>query len=295
MPKKSRRNNLFNLATALDIMLSGYERVIGPDFIISRRVRYHSEIGYSTSKVLTIPEQKFIDTLLNIKAKNPLNFIANLEKLAQEYKKCRERLGDYQSNLFQYVLEQDLPAAKELGIFDSYFSEIRIRNDAEMNVFYDYIALYRLIEQKRAVSKWRSDYPNLMNETNEEIAKTYELAQFSILRLDENLEHGAIKVTDVIRKTESILMDKALNESKLEGCFFICSTLNRDKYIMTSGGGIPVDPASKIGKFALTLVRKQMKKLRAKKEVLDEEISECVREIYGFCLSAGLLKNMTVK
>ncbi|KKB96220.1 hypothetical protein SZ25_00702, partial [Candidatus Arcanobacter lacustris] len=122
------------------------------------------------------------------------------------------------------------------------------RNEAELNVFYDYIILYRKIENKRCIINWTLQSPKAINQGNQQVVKALEKASFAILRLDENLRDGAIKVTNVINKKELLLIDKSLNRSDKEGCFFICSLLDMGNYVMTSGGGIPIDPNSDGGK-----------------------------------------------
>ena len=64
---------------------------------------------------------------------------------------------------------------------------------------------------------------------------------------------------------------------------------------MTSGGGIPIDATSNAGKSALTLLKKHLDKLQTSKNAFNNNIAQCVREIYGFCLRGGAVKYMTVK
>ena len=162
-----------------------------------------------------------------------------------------------------------------------------------MNVFSDYIFLYRKLNNKRAIIQWRLDDPKKCNTINKEVVLAHEKSRFAVLRLDKNLEHGAIKVTNIITKTEHLLIDKALNRSNLEGCFFICSVLDMGKYSMTSGGGIPIKATAPLGKSALTLLKKHLEKVHLSKRELNNNIINCVKEMYGFCLRAGILEYVT--
>ena len=164
-----------------------------------------------------------------------------------------------------------------------------------MCVFYDYIALYRKIDGKRTIAHWRMNNPKAINKDNKQVVTALEKAKFVVLRLDKNLEHGAIKVTNIVTHDECILIDKALHASKKEGCFFICSVLDVGEYIMTSGGGTPIDPKSSAGKSTLTLLKKHFAKLQSAKSPINKDITYCVREIYGFCLRGGALEGMTIK
>lgn len=137
------------------------------------------------------------------------------------------------------------------------------------------------------------DDPKKCNTINKEVVLAHEKSRFSVLRLDQNLEHGAIKVTNILTKIEHLLMDKALNRSNLEGCFFICSVLDMGKYSMTSGGGIPIKATAPLGKSALTVLKKHLEKVRLSKRELNNNIINCVKEIYGFCLRAGILEYVT--
>ena len=114
------------------------------------------------------------------------------------------------------------------------------------------------------------------------------------MRLDKNLDHGAIKVTNVINQEECILIDRSLNASKKEGFFFVCSLLDMQDYVMTSGGGIPIPPSMDIGRSAITLLEKHLNKLRSAKSVVNSDIIKSVREVYGFCLRSGIMEYMTI-
>lgn len=292
--RRKNKNSLENVGFALDLLLSGHSTVVGRDFIIQHRDPYNAEIGHLDPEALRTYDQKFINTLINLSPKKKLTIPNNLNESLPIYREHRTQLGEYQDDIYKYVLKYDLEASKELGNFDTYISKIVLRNDAETNVFFDYIALYRVLNEKRAILEWQAKYPKLINNKNKEVVSAYGKGKFAILRLEKNLEHGAILTTDIINKREHILMDQALNRSRKEGCFFICTILEMGNYIMTSGGGIPIDATSSAGKSVLTLVKKHLTNLRKEKLEFSENISNCVREVYGFCLRAGSLKYMTV-
>ncbi len=89
-----------------------------------------------------------------------------------------------------------------------------------------------------------------------------------------------------------LLIDKALNASKHEGLFFCCSAMNMGDYIMTTGGGIPIDGRSPGGKAILTLIVNQLDDLK-KTVVFTPKIALCVRKVYGFCLRNGTMSYIT--
>ena len=155
--------------------------------------------------------------------------------------------------------------------------------------------MYRKAKGKRAAVQWRVENPKLMNNTNKTVISAYEKARFTLLRLDENLPHGGIRTTNLFTQKKNLLMDIALNGSNMEGCFFICSLLDMGEYMMTSGGGIPIDATSNAGKSTLTLLKKYFKKLQTAKSEITVNTIKCAREVYGFCLRGGALENMHIK
>lgn len=290
--RPNKRSNMIDndIFAAIDLMLAGQNTVIGSDFIVTRRD--NSDIGHLDPAALRTYDQDFINMIVNVKSEKKVRKPVNLDGLFQEYKMQRDLIGTYHLNLFKIAMEFDIQAAKELGNFDE--GKVILRNDPEISVFFDYIALYQRINGKRSVIHWNSENNHLITMENKAIVKSYENSKFAVLRLDKNLDEVAIKVTDIIAGDESILMDRALNQSRKEGNFFICSTMNMNKYIMSTAGGIHLDATYPAGKSALSLIKKHLEKLRSSKECINDDISECVREIYGFCLRGGALAHMTI-
>ena len=293
-PRKNR-GGLNEVLSALDLVLAGHNTVIGSDFIITKNDPYNADIGHLDPKALHTFDQDFVDTLVCLKPKKMVAIHKDLKNLSKDYSRQRDSLSDYHIQASTFLFEHyDIIASKELGNFDRYLNKIVLRNEAEQCVFYDYIALYRKIGTKRSIVHWREQNPLAINQENNQVVSALEKATFAVLRLDQNLDYGGIKVTNVITQEEFILIDRALNASKKEGCFFICSVLNMGDYLMTSGGGTPIDPKASAGKSALTLLKKHLVKLQNAKRPVNQAISECVQEIYGFCLRGGALEYMTI-
>ncbi|CAO1295264.1 unnamed protein product [Diamesa hyperborea] len=288
----TRKNN--ELFTALDLMMAGSPMAIGSDFIMTHRDPYNADIGHLDPSDLRNFDQEFIDKLLELKPINKLKIHPHLNVLAKDYLEQRKQFGSFQDSILELVMKEDIAAAKELGNYDSYISKVVLRNDAEINTFFDYIALYREINGMRALASWNRENPTSVDKANKLIVGTYEQAQFAVLRIEQNLGHGAIQVLDVISKKEFILIDNALHRYNQKGCFFICSLLNLGDYRMTSGGGTTIDPHHSAGKSALTLLKKHLTKLRRARDPFDPIVRECVREVFGFILRAGLLRNHSI-
>ena len=292
--RSKRRNSLIAPLAALDLMLAGnHDRVIGPDFILQRKNPFNADIGHLNPEELRRFDQEYINSLFATEAANRISIPVNLEDILESYLKQRMLLSKYDNKAYVSIFNNDVIAAKELKNYDEYIRKVVIRNDAERNVFYNYLALYRKIKNKRAIIHWRLQNPTAVNAANKALVDALEKSEFAILRLDENLSHGGIRVTNVITHQELLLIDKALNASNLEGCFFICSLLDMGDYVMTSGGGIPIDSTSTAGKSTLSLSKKHMNNLR-KAKTLNNNVIKCVREIYGFCLRSGAMTNMTM-
>lgn len=290
----SKNNDLMHFAESLDMMLAGHSQVIGNDFIMRQRDPFNAEIGHLNPKDLNSYDQDYIDELVSLKADNAIAIPVDLEKLSNIYVTQRELLSKFHNQAFELLRDYDLDAAKELGNFDEYLDKIVIRNEAETNVFYDYISLYRKLNGTRAIKQWIKDNPEAVNKDNRAVVSALEKARFSILRLDENLPYGGIRVTNVINQKELLLIDRALNRSRKEGLFFICSLLDMGNYVMTSGGGIPLDPKVAAGKSAISLSQKYLEGMRKSKLPITNNTIECVRKVYSLCIRGGALSNMTV-
>lgn len=300
MPRKRSQRNRSNqnnftgsVFSALDMMLSGCDKVIGSDFILAKRDPSNAEYGYLDPEDLTRYDQEYIDKLINLKAKNKLIIPKNLEVLSKKYIGQRELLSELYNKMEFLVRDNDVAAAKELKNYDEYGKAVVIRNESEFNVFYDYILLYRKVKEKRALTDWLTNNKNAINLKNSSMINSLENASFSILRIDENLENGAIKVTNIATEEEMLLIDKALNRSQMEGKFFICSLLNMGRYVMTSGGGIPLDTSSPGGKSILTLSKEYLNDIKTGNN-LSTNLIKCVRKIYGTAIRGKALSNMTV-
>lgn len=292
-PKPRKRSNTKidnSIFEAIDLMLAGHDTLIGHDFIMTRRD--NSEIGHLDPSSLHTYDQDFVSALINFKPLKKIKNPGNLDAMSENYTKQRELIGDYHLKIFEKAMDFDIQSAKELGNFDR--RKVIIRNDPEMNVFFDYISLYRKINKVRSAIHWNSENSHFITEENYNVVKAYEDAKFALLRIDKNIDNVAMRTTNIITGTEYILMDRALNRSKKEGHFFICSTINMNNYIMTTGGGIPISPNHAAGKSTLSLFQKHLSKVRGSDMKCDDSIVECVREIYGFCLRSGAMAHMTI-
>ena len=298
MARKPKQPTHFSaMVNAFDLLLSGScHTVIGNDFIIKHRDPYNADIGHLDPSALQNYDQVFIDEMISTQAVQSAE-TATTDWLAQlqEYREQRQLLCQYQGQAEKNVFEQEEEASRELGNYDHYLDKIVARNEAEMHIFYDYMALYRKTEGKRMITEWRSKNPKAINKKNQSVVKAYEAAKFSVLRLDKHIAYGATRVTNIVTQEESILMDKALYDSRKEGCFFICSLLDRGHYVMSSGGGVIVKSAFSREKSALTLLKKHWSALKTSKRALNNDIAECAREVYGFCLRSGIMEYMTIQ
>ena len=190
MPRKrkyKRRSNRHNatddILSALDIMLSGHDRFIGADFILTKHDPLNADHGYLDPKDLRRYDQKYIDKLISLKPKIKLIIPNNLATILKEYIKQRELLSELHNKTELLIINNDIAAAKELKNYDNYGKAIVIRNDAEFNVFCDYILLYRNVKNKRAVANWLEDNKKLINSENKTVIDGLKNAKFSQVRL----------------------------------------------------------------------------------------------------------------
>ena len=237
------------------------------------------------------PNEKGVQNLyqINVSHIEPSDLL--LAEWYKDYVKAREILDDFHDKVYEEGMEDITLIAKELGNYDPVEEIAVIQNDAEMNVFYDYLSLYRLKNGKCFLSDWLMRNSKAVTKTNKTVVKGYVEARFSVLRIDKNLSHGAILVLDIITQKSHVLIDKALNASRKQGCFFCGSIISRD-YIMTTGGGILVDGRSPGGKAILTIVLSQLDILKNFNS-LTSEVMRSIQKIYGFCLRNGVLSGMT--
>jgi hypothetical protein len=155
------------------------------------------------------------------------------------------------------------------------------------------MGIYTKIEDIRFITYWAAQNPKFITSDNKQIALALEKARFAVLRIDQNLDHGAIIVTDIITQTTHILIDLALNASKKEGQFYICSILELPSYIMTSCAGIILTTELQLCKSILTILKKHLPSLRKAKKPWNNNVIQCVKEIFSYALRSDILADIT--
>ena len=215
-----------------------------------------------------------------------LQIPSNLADIQKNYKTQRLLLNDYFNAIAQdvFLSKAMKAAAEELGNFEPSDGKPVLQNESEMNLFYDYIILYRSEKGRRYICDLLEKHPEALNKDNEVVVFAFVHAKFAVLRLDKNLTDGAIQVVDIVSEKPYLLVDRALNVSKREGSFFVCSLLDMENYVMTSGGGVCIDGTSRCGKVVLTMVAKHREEFRTGNP------DDGVKEIFGYCLCNGALE-----
>ena len=243
--------------------------------------------------IFQYPNQHAINAFYSLNSASALVIPSSLADVYDAYVKQRVIVNDFYEDCFHEGLCESDVIAKELGNYDPVMEIAVIQNDAEMNVFCDYFSLYRQKNGVRFVTSWLEEHKERLTNANKHVVEGFANARFAVLRLDKNLASGAIACLDIISQKPYLLIDKALNASKKEGCFFMCSVIDMGSYIMTTGGGIPIDGHSIGGKAILTLVANSLHDFRSTPLPFTEAIGNSVRKIYGFCLRNGTLTHVT--
>lgn len=282
----------------IDRILEKEDGELALDFLMGNLYPPHESLSnhYHDFENFVNPDEPAIKKFYSMKPQEALVLPRSLAKLYQEYTQQRRLLNDYNLEVMKVINDEPslvMEVAKELGNIDPEDGKAVIQNYAEMNIFYDYLALYRQKRGKRYVCDWLHQHLSVLNDNNKHVVMAHSSARFAVLRLDRKMSYGAIQVVDIIAKKSYLLIDKALHSSIKEGCFFCCSILDMGTYIMTSGGGIPVDGRSNGGKAILTLVAKHLPPFRRAKSPIAPGITEGVKNIYGFCLRQGTLTYIT--
>lgn len=278
--KTKQQRDFENAVNIIDtgLVLNGLMRnILGPPSYP------HFKYGYDC-------DEAAVEKFYQFQPNGVVNIHSNLADTYQDYKTQRLLLNDYHS-----AIEKDVflsraimqAAAKELGNFEPSDGKPVLQNESEANLFYNYIVLYRSVDGIRLICDLLEKHPKALNKNNKAVVLAFVNAKFAVLRLDKNLTDGAIQVVDVISEKPYLLVDKAINASKKEGCFFVCSLLDMGHYVMTSGGGVCIDGTSSCGKVVLTMVAKHREEFRAGNQ------DDGVKEIYGYCLCNGALKGST--
>lgn len=240
------------------------------------------------------PDDQKIQQLYKIKSAGLCVVPDSLEIMYQDYVHQRSLLNHYYDECFQECLEKMEVIAKELGNYEPVFEKAVIQNDSEMNIFLDYASLYRSRNGNRFALDWLNKNQQQITPENEKVVRGYAYSRFAVLRLDKKLPSYAIQCTDILSQQSYLLIDRGLHASDKIGCFFICSFIDMGNYIMTTGGGIPVDGRSPGGKAILTLVVRSLDHFRKTTSSFTKEICKSVSSIYGFCLRNGTLTHMTI-
>lgn len=247
-------------------------------------------LNYPNFKYGYACDEAAVEKFYKLQPKDVLHVPSNLADMYQNYKTQRLLLNDYHKTIEQDVfLSRAImrAAAQELGNVESSDVKPVLQNESEVNLFYNYIVLYRSEQGKRYVYDLLEKHPKALNKNNEAVVLAFVHSKFAVLRLDKNLTDGAIQVVDMISEKPYLLVDKALNASPKEGCFFVCSLLDMENYVMTSGGGVCIDGTSRCGKVVLTMIVKHREEFRAGNP------DDGVKEIYGYCLCNGALEGST--
>ena len=240
------------------------------------------------------PDHHQIQQLYQVKSIKSCVVPTSLEILYQDYVHQRSLLDHRYDGCFRECLENMETIAKELGNYEPVLEKAVIQNDSEMNIFLDYASLYRSRNENRFALDWLNAHQHLITPENEKVVRGYAHSQFAVLRLDKSLSSYVIQCTDMLSQKSYLLIDRGLHTSDKIGCFFICSFIDMDDYIMTTGGGIPVDGRSIGGKAILTLVVRSLGDFRKASSPFTKEICQSVCCIYGFCLRNGTLTHMTI-
>jgi hypothetical protein len=142
--------------------------------------------GYIDPDDINDYNQDFIDTIIKLKAINKVEVPKNLELLSNQYTEKRKIIEKFDHANYDNAMASGIEAAKELGNYNEFSNKIVLLNDSEMNIFFDYIALYRELDGKRAIINWYLKKPDLINEENKELIKAYEQANFgSVAKKDQ--------------------------------------------------------------------------------------------------------------
>jgi len=281
MTRQRKRNKLTTL-NALDLVLSGYDTVIGSDFIIQKKDPYNADIGHLDPLSLRTFDQNFIDSLVSLKPIAKVLIPNNLKDLLEKYKANRNLLLGFNEHASDIVIDHDIKAAKELQNFDPYIKKVVIRNHSEFCLFYEYILLYRKVNYKRAIFQYSEYFPD------NNVYNALLHSNLALLRIDEVLAHGAIKTINVIDRHEYLIFDETLNRTSKAGMFLVGTLLNIDSLYLINCGIIFLDPNSFGGKSILTLFKKHLDNLRIAK-TCNNKTMDCAREVFGIALRSGCL------
>jgi len=240
------------------------------------------------------PDHHQIQKLYQVKSTESCVVPTSFEILYQDYVHQRSLLDHCYDGCFRECLENMETIAKELGNYEPILEKAVIQNDSEMNIFLDYASLYRSRNGNRFALDWLNAHQQQITPENEKVVRGYAHAQFAVLRLDKSYPSYAIQCTDILSQKSYLLIDRGLHTSNKIGCFFICSFIDMDDYIMTTGGGIPVDGKSIGRKAILTIVVRSLENFRKAPSPFTKKICQSVCRIYGFCLRNGTLTHMTI-
>lgn len=259
------------------------------------RIKLFNHSTDQDCKLLAKPNEKAIKQFYNFTPDLSINIPELQESVYNKYVLYRSSLDDYYEQINQKAVRpMEWESAKELGNIDPINQRPVIENNAECNLFHEYLLLYREKNCKRYICDWLDQHSNILNKKNQKIALAHSNARFAVLRLEQLLPYNIIRVVDIISKKAYLLIDKGINNTQKEGFFLICSIMKIGNYIMTANGGIPINGCSRKSKAILSIVAKHLENFRKAKTPLTREVTEGVREIYSFCLRNDMLDYITV-
>lgn len=222
-----------------------------------------------------------------------------IQQKLEHYRKNRIEIGTFTHKIFE---QEIMPSYRMLSLLDDIYGFFyglghHPRNHSEMNVICDYSLVYTVnYKGMRYLEHYLSYMDDLVNDKNKAVVDALKKSWFTVLRIDERFESGALKVFDLLKEKHYTLMDIALSASTQNGWYIVTTVLDLKKYIMTSGAAIPIKPESHGGQAMVTLFQNYKKELATQTiRPMHKKITpKYVREIYSYALIYGTLSGHTI-
>ena len=162
---------------------------IMPGFLYSHlldvpRIKLFNHSTTQDRKLLAKPNEEKIKQFYNFTTDLAINIPELQESVYKEYLLYRSLLDDYYEQIDQAaIVPMEWEAAKELGNIDPIKQRPVIENNAECNLFHEYLLLYREKNCKRYICDWLDQNSNILNKKNQKIVLNLNNARFAVLRL----------------------------------------------------------------------------------------------------------------
>ncbi len=213
--------------------------------------------------------------------------------LVARYRRFRAIATRLNSRLMHYLPEDALEdGARDLGFLKN--GDLEFDTKDETSVLMDY-CIYNIVHQDRnSLQNYLAQNPPREGTDDALVLDAMSNSWYSLFVI-EAVESGCgVRVRDLLRQTEHLLIDMNLSRSAERGFMLASRAMPFDGFIMSTGAGLPMDSTAEdvdelMGKLHKTLFAKNIASFS---QLTPQQEKELARSIITYALSLGASTQM---